>query len=150
MPTVLELYEKLKPKLGEDETRALLEFVETSAQDKAATKDDLERTASSLRDELRDELHGTEAVLRKEIQQVEAVLRKEIQQVEAALRKEIQQVEATLRKEIQEVKVEIQEVKVEIQEVKVDLLKWSFAFWLGAVAILSGIMLALLRAFAGK
>ena len=99
MPTVLELYEKLKPKLGEDETRALLEFVETSVQDKAATKDDLERTASSSR----DELHRTEAVLRKEI-----------------------------------------------QEVKVDLLKWSFAFWLGAVAILSGIMLALLRAFAGK
>ena len=99
MPTVLELYEKLKPKLGEDEARALLEFVETSVQDKAATKDDLERTASSLR----DELHRNEAVLRKEI-----------------------------------------------QEVKVDLLKWSFAFWVGAVAVLSGIMFALLRAFAGK
>ena len=110
MPTVLELYEKLKPKLGEDEARALLEFVETSVQDKAATKDDLERTASSLR----DELHRNEAVLRKEIQQVESVLRKEI------------------------------------QEVKVDLLKWSFAFWVGAVAVLSGIMFALLRAFAGK
>jgi len=121
MPTVLELYEKLKPKLGEDEARALLEFVETSVQDKAATKDDLERTASSLR----DELHRNEAVLRKEIQQVESVLRKEIQQVESVLRKEI-------------------------QEVKVDLLKWSFAFWVGAVAVLSGIMFALLRAFAGK
>ena len=99
MSTVLELYEKLKPKLGEDEARALLEFVETSVQDKAATKDDLERTASALRDEIRRN--------------------------EAALRKEI-------------------------QEIKVDLLKWSFAFWLGAVAVLSGIMLALLRAFAGK
>ena len=99
MPTVLELYEKLKPKLGEAEARALLEFVETSVQEKAATKDDLERSASSLR----DEIHRTEAVLRKEI-----------------------------------------------QDVKVDLIKWSFAFWLGAVAVLSGIMLGLLRAFAGK
>jgi hypothetical protein len=99
MRTVLELYEKLKPKLGEAEARALLEFVETSVQEKAATKDDLERSASSLR----DEIHRTEAVLRKEI-----------------------------------------------QEVKVDLIKWSFAFWLGAVAVLSGIMLGLLRAFPGK
>ena len=99
MPTVLELYEKLKPKLGEAEARALLEFVETSVQEKAATKDDLHQTASSLK----DDLHQTEAALRKEI-----------------------------------------------QDVKVDLLKWSFAFWVGAVAVLSGIMLGLLRAFAGK
>ena len=110
MPTVLELYEKLKPKLGEAEARALLEFVETSVQEKAATKDDLDRTASSLR----DDLHQAASSLRDEIHQTEAALRKEI------------------------------------QEVKVDLLKWSFAFWVGAVAVLSGIMLALLRAFAGK
>jgi hypothetical protein len=43
MPTVLELYEKLKPKLGEDETQALLEFVEASIERRAATKRDLQR-----------------------------------------------------------------------------------------------------------
>jgi len=121
MPTVLELYEKLKPKLGEAEARALLEFVETSVQEKAATKDDLDRTASSLRDE---------------IQRTASSLRDEFQRTASSLRDEIHRTEAVVRKEI--------------QEVKVDLLKWSFAFWVGAVAVLSGIMLALLRAFAGK
>jgi len=94
MSSVLELYEKLKPKLGDAEARALLEFVETSVEQRAATKEDLQRTASGLKEDL---LH-TEAVLRKEI-----------------------------------------------QEVKVDLLKWSFAFWVGAIAVLSGIMFAMLR-----
>ena len=121
MPTVLELYEKLKPKLGEAETRALLEFVETSVQEKAATKDDLDRTASSLR----DDLHQTASSLRDDLHQTASALRDDLHRTEAVLRKEI-------------------------QEVKVDLLKWSFAFWVGAVAVLSGIMLALLRAFAGK
>ena len=121
MSTVLELYEKLKPKLGDAEARALLEFVETSVEQRAATKEDLQRTASSLKEDL---LH-TEAALRKEIQGVETVLRKEIQGVEAVLRKEI-------------------------QEVRVDLLKWSFAFWVGAVAVLSGIMFTMLRSLPAR
>jgi len=84
MPTVLELYEKLKAKLGDPEARLLLEFIETSVEQRAASKEDLQRT-------------------------------------ESALRKEIHQV-------------------------KVDLLKWSFTFWIGNIAVLSGIMFALLRA----
>jgi hypothetical protein len=43
MPTALEPYEKLKPKLGEDETKALLEFVEASIERRAATKRELQR-----------------------------------------------------------------------------------------------------------
>jgi vacuolar-type H+-ATPase subunit I/STV1 len=143
MPTVLELYEKLKPKLGEAETRALLEFVETSVQEKAATKDDLDRTEASLRAEihasvssLREELHGSVSSLRDELHGSVSSLRDELHETASSLRDEIRRTEAALRKEI--------------QEVKVDLLKWSFAFWVGAVAVLSGIMLALLRAFAGK
>jgi hypothetical protein len=83
MPTVLELYEKLKPKLGDEEARSLLEFIETSVEHRAATKEDLQRTELALREE--------------------------------------------------------------IHNVKVDLLKWSFAFWIGNVAVLSGIMFALVR-----
>ena len=132
MPTVLELYEKLKPKLGEAEARALLEFVETSVQEKAATKDDLDRIASSLKDDLRQSASS----LRDEFHQTASSLRDEFHQTASSLRDEIHRNEAALRKEI--------------QGVKVDLIKWSFAFWVGAVAVLSGIMLGLLRAFAGK
>jgi hypothetical protein len=37
-----------------------------------------------------------------------------------------------------------------IEAVKADLIKWTFGFWIGNVAVLSGIMFTLLRAFAGK
>jgi len=143
MSTVLELYEKLKPKLGDAEARALLEFVETSVELRAATKEDLQRTASSFKEDLqrsasslKEDLLHTEVVLCKEIQGVEVVLCKEIQGVEVVLRKEIQGVEAVLRKEI--------------QEVRVDLLKWSFAFWVGAIAVLSGIMFTMLRSLPAR
>jgi len=94
MPTVLELYERLKPKLGEEEARSLLEFIETSVEQRPATKADLQQAVSGLR----EEMHLAVASLREEI-----------------------------------------------HKVKVDLLKWSFAFWIGNIAVLSGIMFALLR-----
>jgi len=83
MPTVLELYEKLKPKLGQEEARSLLEFIETSVEQRAATKADLQQAVSSLREE--------------------------------------------------------------IHKVRADLIKWSFVFWAGNLAALTGIMFALLR-----
>ena len=95
MPTVLELYEKLKPKLGEEEARALLEFVEASVERRAATKEDLLRTEGALR----EEIHRLD-----------------------------QKIDAT----------------------KADLIKWTFGFWIGNVAVLSGIMFAIVRAFVGK
>ena len=106
LPAVLELYEKLKPKLGEEEARALLEFVEASVERKAVTKEDLQRTELTLREELR---------------RIDQALREEIHQLD-------QKIEAT----------------------KADLIKWTFGFWVGNVAVLSGIMFALLRAFVGK
>ncbi len=46
---LLELYEKLKPKLGEEEAKALLEFVEARVEREAATKEDHHRTEMPLR-----------------------------------------------------------------------------------------------------
>ncbi len=96
---MLELYEKLKPKLGEEETRSLLEFIGTSVEHRAAIKEDLQRVETALR----EDLHRTEAALREEI-----------------------------------------------HAAKVALLKWSLAFWIGNIAVLSGIMFALLRAYGPK
>ena len=36
-------------------------------------------------------------------------------------------------------------LREEMQRVKADLVKWSFAFWVGNVAALAGIMPAMLR-----
>jgi hypothetical protein len=100
MTTVLELYEKLKPKLGE-EARSLWEFIESTLELRAVTKADLQQAIASLREEIR--------------------------QVDTSLREEIH----TLRGEM--------------YRMRGDLIKSSFAFWVGNVAVLSGIMLALRR-----
>jgi hypothetical protein len=64
------------------------------------------------------------------------------------LRGEFQQAVTGLRGEFQR---EISRVEVglrkELQDVRTDILKWSFAFWVGNVAALSGILFAMLRAF---
>ena len=96
MTTLLELYEKLKPKLGEEEARSLLEYIESAVERRAATKEDLMRT-------------------------------------ETGLREEIQRVETELREEI--------------QRVRADLIRWTFAFWVSTIAILTGIMFSMFRAF---
>ena len=124
MPRVLELYEKLKPKLGEEEARALLEFVEASVERRAATKEDLQRT--------------------------ELALKEDLQRTELTLREELRRVDQALREEIHRLDQKIEGLKVEMAAVKADLIKWAFGFWIGNVAVLSGIMFALLRAFAGK
>jgi len=116
MPTVLELYEKLKPKLGEAEARSLLEFIESSVDQRAATKADLQRTESALR----EDLHVTAASLREELHATAGSLREELHATAASLREEMHKMRA-------------------------ELIKWSFAFWIGNIAVLSGIMLALLR-----
>ena len=126
MPTVLELYEKLKPKLGEEETRVLLEFVEASVERKAATKEDVQRTESALR----GDLQRTETALKEDLRRTETALKEDLQQTETALRNEIHRLD------------------LKIEAVKADLIKWAFGFWIGNVAVLSGIMFALLRAFA--
>ena len=128
MPTVLELYEKLKPKLGEEEARALLEFVETSVGARAATKEDLHRGLTALK----EELTAGAAAQKDDLQRSILALRDEVRESIGALREELVRTEARLREHS--------------QTVKVDTLKRSFAFWVGAVGILSGVMLAVVRA----
>ncbi len=141
MPSVLELYEKLKPKLGEDEARSLLEYVESTVEQRAATKSDLERNSGELREEIR----RVEGELREEIRRVEGKLREEIRQVEVKLREEINQLDGKLQTTESALRREIHQVREDMQSMKADLIKWSFVFWVGAVAALSGVMFALLR-----
>lgn len=91
MPTPLEIYEKLKPKLGEEEARSLVEYIQEAvreAKGDLATKADL-------------------AILKADLSR-------------------------------------------QIESVKADLLKWTFAFWIGNVAVISGIVFAIVRLSVGR
>lgn len=91
MPTPLEIYEKLKPKLGEEEARSLVEYIQEAvreAKGDLATKADL-------------------AILKADLSR-------------------------------------------QIESVKADLIKWTFAFWIGNVAVISGIVFAIVRPSLGR
>jgi hypothetical protein len=76
--TVLQLYDKLKPKLGEEEARELLEFVETRVENRVATKACLRQAVSGLRQELQQAVSGLREEIRREFGRLEISLRKEI------------------------------------------------------------------------
>ena len=56
---------------------------------------------------------------------------------------DLQRTEIALREEIHR-------LDQKIEATKADIIKWAFGFWIGNVAVLTGIMLALLRTFAAK
>ena len=44
-----------------------------------------------------------------------------------------------------DVKGEISEVRAQVSEVKADLIKWMFVFWIGQVAVITGIIIAIIK-----
>jgi hypothetical protein len=128
----------------------------------------LVETSAGLRLEMagmRQEMHAGFAVLRQEMRDGDAALRQEIRDVDAALRQEIRDVDAALTQEIREIKVALGEqvrdgdtalrqemhegfarLRAEIAGRYTDLLKWSFLFWVGQVAVVAGLVGVLLRA----
>ncbi len=44
-------------------------------------------------------------------------------------------------------KTDVKELEVKIAQVQANLIKWMFVFWIGSVASLSGVMIALLTAY---
>jgi multidrug resistance efflux pump len=143
MPSVLELYEKLKSRLGEEETRALLEYVEASVERRAATKEDLQRTEMALR----EDLHRLDQALREELHRRDQALWEELQRLDRSLHQELQQVREELHNTDRSLREEIRRLDQKIETTKIDLIKWVIALWVGNVAALSSIMYALLRFF---
>ena len=90
--------------------------------------------------------------MREEIQRLEGGLRKlegELRKIEVGLRSEIHRLEGELQKMETGLRGEIHRLDQKIDGAKVELLKWTFGFWVGNIAVLSGIMFALFRAFIG-
>lgn len=121
MRKTYELIKMLTPKLGEEEAKELVSFVEESRGD-TATKADLQ-------------IFATKTDLQIDLQILKTDLEKQIQAVKSDLERQIQGVKS----EVQGVKLELEK---QIQTVKVDLLKWLFGFW---ITLLIAIILILIK-----
>ncbi len=134
----VQLYELLKPKLGEQESRSLLGFIEERTirlvQDEIAkglvTRHDL----NSVRDELGQEI----AAVRQELGQEIAAVRQELGQEIAAVRQELGQEIDSVKQELAEVRKEIARLDQRITSLEKELLafQWQTRLYFLVIAIL--------------
>jgi len=75
--SAVDLYERLKPHLGEGETKALIEYVDGKIRGEVATKEDMLLLKADLEgkiQKIREELHGVQVSLEGKIQGVREAL----------------------------------------------------------------------------
>ena len=111
--STVEVYEKIRVKLGEEEARALLDYVDARIEREAVTKLDLKETEDSLRSEMQEMENGLRNDMQKivgNVQEMENSLRSDMQKivgnvqgVENSLRSDMQKMENSLRGEMKDI-----------------------------------------------
>lgn len=87
----IEIYNALKDRLGEEQTRLLLKYIEEASRANVATKEDLLSTEENLREEttaIREDIAKQETELRREMAQIEIRLREEVHKLRDELKSE--------------------------------------------------------------
>jgi hypothetical protein len=114
--TALELktYEIFKSKLGEEEAKTVLQFVEEKTAEKIAQQKDIWAT-------------------KQDLGKLETGYRQEDKRMESGLRKDLFSVETNLR-------TEINKLDVKITDTKAELIRWMFIFWIGQLAAIIAIV----------
>ena len=118
---------ELREKLGETGADQLVEMLNRSEEESRQNTIDL--VEQRFRRHLTEEIGGCEQRLHKEIGKCEQRLRKEIVDLGASLREEMAKMGSDLRGEM--------------GEIQVSMIRWMFAFWVGQMAVLAGILLVL-------
>jgi uncharacterized 2Fe-2S/4Fe-4S cluster protein (DUF4445 family) len=129
----IELYEILKPKVGEKEAKALVEYIETKVDRKLEEKKDILATKEDLANvkvELKDIL-----ATKEDLANVKVELTKDILATKEDL--------ANVKAELTNVKAELM---VKIEKTNSNIIKWMSIFWAGQI----GALIAILQIFFGK
>ena len=93
--STVEVYDKIRVKLGEEESRALLDYVDARIEKEAVTKLDLKETEESIRNDMQE----MENSLRSDMQKIAG----NMQEMESSLRSDMQKMESSLRSEIRDI-----------------------------------------------
>lgn len=116
-PTGIQLFQLLKPKLGERETEALINFVDVRAKEN--------------RQEIQESNLKTCAT-KEELWKVKEELKEEISNVKFILKEDI----VNLRTEL---KGDIASLDVKISDFKSDIIRWVFAFFVTLMLAIIGL-----------
>jgi hypothetical protein len=147
----------LREKLGDEASEALVQLLNEAG---LKTRDNVielasERFERRLAEELakiRTEMAEMKATLRTEMAEMGAALRTEMGEMKTELRTEMGGMEARLRTEMAEMgatlRTEIAEMgatlRTEMARKHTETIRWMFIFWIGQIAVLGGLILALL------
>jgi hypothetical protein len=92
--------------------------------------------------EQEDDMNAPDERFERRLVEETSKVRVELAGVEVRLTDRIAQSEGTLRQEISGVEVRMERA---VGALRSDVLKWSFLFWIGQVAVMTAVMSALIR-----
>ena len=118
---------ELREKLGEAAAVQLVEMLNRSEEESRANTIDL--VEQRFRRHLAEEIGGCEQRLHREIVDLGASLREEMAEMGSAIRGEMAEMKTSLRSEI--------------HSSQLMTIRWMFAFWVGQMAVIAGILLVL-------
>jgi uncharacterized protein YydD (DUF2326 family) len=105
----IEVYEALKGKIGEQEAKLLLEYIEIKKKE-IATKEDIQRLEQSTK----EDIMRLEEIVRK----LEEFVKEEFQRIEQSTKEDIQRLEQFVREEIKRLEKRVEKVENEIIDLK--------------------------------
>jgi hypothetical protein len=146
----LKLYQLLKPKLGERETEALINFVDVKVKENKeemqefnlktlASKEDLWK----FKEELKGDIVGIRIGLKEDIYSLRTELKGDISSLRIELKEDIASLKNELKGDIgsvrTEFKGEISRLEVKISDFKSDIIRWVFAFFIALMLAIIGL-----------
>jgi predicted ribosome quality control (RQC) complex YloA/Tae2 family protein len=105
----IEVYEALKGKIGEQEAKLLIEYIELKKKE-VATKEDIMRLEQSTK----EDIMRLEEIVRK----LEEFVKEEFQRIEQSTKEDIQRLEQFVREEIRRLEKRVEKVENEIIDLK--------------------------------
>jgi flagellar motility protein MotE (MotC chaperone) len=149
MPTAVEVFNRLRSKLGEEEAKILVEFVQESTERGAVTKSDVSNLEATLKEDIRqtkEAMYQLETTLKEDIRQTEEAMH----QLEATLKEDIHKLESEVKEDIHQlataVREDVNRLEKKVADTENRLVRWTFGIWIGNVALISGIVYAIVRA----
>jgi phage host-nuclease inhibitor protein Gam len=155
----IRVYNILKSRnFSDQEAQEVVDFVESSAKDGLATKEDIH----GLKTEFKEDIHGLKTEFKEDIQALRTEFKEDIYALRTELKEDIQALRTELKEDIQalrtELKEDIQALRTELKEdiyalkadmanLKVDLIKWMMGVGVAAVIVVVGSIASLFKLY---
>ena len=117
----IELYEMLKPKVGEKEAKTLVEYIEAKVERKFEEKKDVLATKQDIAD-------------------LKVATKQDIADLKVATKQDIADLKVATKQDIAYLKQDIANLEIKLEKTRADIIKWMFLFWIGQLASLIAIL----------